>query len=306
MSNENTIIVSTNSNYYYVSYNLGTTWSIFSLPVVIIYMYKKDYSIYGLGQDNNLYVLYTTYPGTIQIYGNDTNLLSYKNDSFFNFNILGYLSNGSYNLYALFVPDNNSYLSISSNILKIIVNQIPSIYTNYTLSGIINHGSTIKLYNRFSRDYLIEYNTNFIKYNKTSVINGQPLKIIMVNSNLGFICGTGGSVSRTLDGGLNWLNLNSISYYSTVNYQPVNIFAWDISNIIVAGGNRIHKSFDGGNNWIDISGVYNTSNYIVSGMMFIDETGIITFNNYTNCFRSINYGLTWSLYINLGHYINNF
>jgi len=308
MSNENTIIVSTNSNYYYVSYNLGTTWSIFSLPVVIIYMYKKDYSIYGLGQDNNLYILYTTYPGTIQIYGNDTNLLSYKNDSFFNFNILGYLSNGSYNLYALFVPENSSYLSISSNILNISVIKPALItYTNYTLSGILNHGSTIKLYSNFSNlPFTIDYNTHFIKYNQTTVVNGQPLKIFMVNSNLGFICGTGGSVSRTLDGGLSWLNLNSISYYSTVNYQLIDIFAWDISNIIVAGGNRIHKSFDGGNNWIDISGVYNTSNYIVSGMMFIDETGIITFNNYTNCFRSINYGLTWSLYINLGSLINNF
>ena len=300
MSNENTIIVSTNSNYYYVSYNLGTTWSIFSLPVVITYMYKKDYSIYGLGQDNNLYILYTTYPGTIQIYGNDTNLLSYKNDSFFNFNILGYLSNGSYNLYALFVPENSSYLSISSNILNInVIKPTLITYTNYTLSGILNHGSTIKLYSNFSNlPFTIDYNTHFIKYNQTNVVNGQPLKIIIVNSNLGFICGTGGSVSRTLDGGLSWLNLNSISYYSTVNYQPIDIFAWDISNIIVAGGNRIHKSFDGGNNWIDISGVYNTSNYIVSGMMFIDETGIIGFNNNSTLYRSTNYGVTWYPYIN--------
>ena len=85
-----------------------------------------------------------------------------KNDSFFNFNILGYLSNGSYNLYALFVPDNNSYLSISSNILNIIVNQIPSIYTNYTLSGIINHGSSIKLF--FNNiNYIPEGTSFFIK-----------------------------------------------------------------------------------------------------------------------------------------------
>ena len=301
----NTIIAFTTTNFYYISYDKGSTWSIYYLQTPIINANKIGNLIFAVDENGDVYQLILSYPGLFSIYDNNGLIQSLEQNSL-NIQNIGFLNKDIQYLYAQIEPTISNYNTISSNIIQIKYNDTINIYTNYTLSGIINHGSTIKLYNRFSSDYLIEYNTNFIKYNQTNVVNGQPLKIIMVNSNLGFICGTGGSVSRTLDGGLSWLNLNSISYYSTVNYQPIDIFAWDISNIIVAGGNRIHKSFDGGNNWIDISGVYNTSNYIVSGMMFIDETGIITFNNYTNCFRSINYGLTWSLYINVGNNINNF
>ena len=108
---------------------------------------------------------------------NATPLLTFNNDSYFNFNYLSYLTSGNYNLYSVFTPD-NSYLTISSNTLNInVVQPILTNYTSYTLSGIVNHGSTIKLYNNFNNQLVYDYNIHFVKYNQTSVCSGLALKI---------------------------------------------------------------------------------------------------------------------------------
>ena len=306
MIDANTIIVTTNALWYYVSYNLGLTWSIYNILSPITHLYKKDYTVYGLGQDCNIYKLHITYPGSISVYINSTKSLTYNTDNYFNFNYLAYLKAGNYNIYSSFIPDNNSYLTLSSNTLNINVVQSNLItYTSYTISGIVNHGPTVKLHNTFSNNqffnnnpFIIDYTTHFIKFNQTSVAQGLPIKIYMINSQLGFVCATGGIVSRTNDSGSTWTTLSQVnSYYLTTKYQLVDIHAFDISNIIVAGGTRICRSFDGGNSWLDISGVYNTSNWYISCMEFIDETGIIGFNNYSILYRSTNYGITWYPYI---------
>jgi hypothetical protein len=156
--NSSTIIVSTNNYYYYVSYNLGSTWFKYTILSPLLYLYKINYKIYGIGFDSNVYVINIINPGSLTVYNNSTALLNYNTDSYFNFNYLSYLNSGNYNLYSVFTSDNNNYLTISSNTLNInVVQPILTSYTTLTLSGIVNHGSTIKLYNNFNTQFNYDY-----------------------------------------------------------------------------------------------------------------------------------------------------
>jgi hypothetical protein len=127
-----TIIAFTNSNYYYLSYNLGLTWSIYYLLVPIISLSRINNTLYAIDVNSNLQRLYLTYPGSISIIDNNGINIQTFNQTYFNFRNIGYFNKYTNSLYALITPDNNYYSTISSNILTININNSNfNLYTAY-------------------------------------------------------------------------------------------------------------------------------------------------------------------------------
>jgi hypothetical protein len=57
MINSTTILATVANNTYYISYNLGSSWSIYSITTTIVSMSLINNTVYGLGNDNNIYQL---------------------------------------------------------------------------------------------------------------------------------------------------------------------------------------------------------------------------------------------------------
>jgi hypothetical protein len=89
MLNSTTIVTFTNTNNYYVTYNLGTTWSNYTLLSPLLNLTRIGNTLYGIDTDNNIQRLYVTYPGSISIY-DQNGLLTTFTQSQNNFKNIGY------------------------------------------------------------------------------------------------------------------------------------------------------------------------------------------------------------------------
>jgi hypothetical protein len=122
----------------------------------------------------------------------------------------------------------------------------------------------------------------------------------MINNKLGYCCSTNNSIGKTLDGGITWSLINTgISYISNTQNKIIDIYAFDISNILIASGFNIFKSYDSGNSWISISGFIGQ----ISAVNFINENGYLSSGNYI--YSSFDYGLTWPIVLNTTYTVTN-
>jgi photosystem II stability/assembly factor-like uncharacterized protein len=223
--------------YYIYSINNRTSWNAYTynITTTLSKFLLNDYAIYALGADNNLYRLYITYPGSLNFYNNNNLLKTITmNKQYENTVYLSNLNLGVNNIYCYYYSNDSKYNSISSIFIQLNVQQSAP-YT-YTISSSINYSSTIKLYTAFN-SLIYESNTFFIKINTTPICQGTPYKIRMVNNFIGYCCSTTGFLGRTLDGGITWSIINTgIQYISNTKNKIIDIYAWDISNILIASG----------------------------------------------------------------------
>ena len=278
----NTIIVGTNSNKYLISYNLGYSWTIADIKSPIVQLIKNNNIIYALCQDGNLYNLYVLPPLTYNIYDNN-NLLQtdlFKTNT--NFTILNNLITKPYNLYSTFTSTNPSFLPITTNNLNINVNQSLVLYT---ISSTVNINST-RIYFNYNLPLIYDYTTHFVKINTTNVLNSGIKKVRMTNQTLGYACGLNGTVSRTTDGGITWSNLTLNIDISSV---LIDVYGYDISNIITIGGKYMYKTLNGGITWSFATAFEGN---VGSCMSFIYKRGFVATNVF-KIYETVNFGDTW-------------
>ena len=235
--------------------------------------------------------------------------LNSNNDYQYIFNKLEDLTNIKIGASSKIIGNNNWYLDRSNtNLINLYFTETINEYPYYfginfnltltTISDVINQ--TPNVYLNITSNPLMTPNVNnyWTMMNTLSgdlTISGIVTSYYMIDNLTGYSVGNN-SLKLTLDGGINWLKLQSPK-----NSQFKNINCWDISNILINDSNRIYRTMNGGLNWYDISGGYNSS--IINCIGFMDEVGIIGCNNNT-IFKTTNYGFNWSLLVTFSHVPN--
>lgn len=123
----------------------------------------------------------------------------------------------------------------------------------------------------------------------SSSVGGREIQFL--NLNTGYI--SGGTIYKTIDGGLNWINLNLI-YINTIHFTDVN------TGYAAGYNNTIMKTTNGGLSWMsqnistplnNFNAVYFTSSeigYLVGGKMLLPLHGVI--------YKTTNGGNSWIFY----------
>ncbi len=95
----------------------------------------------------------------------------------------------------------------------------------------------------------IVYKTSIINSSVLTINSGQNFtinSIYFVNSNLGYLCGDGGNIYKSIDGGISWALINS----GIANIKLNSISFKDLQNGVVVGDNgNIYTTNDAGINW---------------------------------------------------------
>lgn len=112
------------------------------------------------------------------------------------------------------------------------------------------------------------------------------------NSLEGLLCGEGGHVRKTSDGGLNWLGVNIPLGGALSNFQKISIvndYCW-----VAGNDNRVFRSTDFGSNWI----LLDTIQQIIGQaqlycIRFSDENTGWTGGSYGNLWKTTDSGFTW-------------
>ena len=112
------------------------------------------------------------------------------------------------------------------------------------------------------------------------------------NSQVGYICGAGGTVLKTTDAGANWsqLNTGSSGFFST-------IFTVDTNIVYVGGFNGVFlKTTDGGNTWTPVTSPSSAANNHIWSIDFLDaNTGFVTQGvDALKVYKTTNGGASWS------------
>ena len=129
--------------------------------------------------------------------------------------------------------------------------------------------------------------------NKDTTIN-EANTINFNNINTGWICGNGGLIRKTVNGGLNWITLNS----GTTDKLNAITFTDQNNGICCGDWGTILSTTNGGENWIkftdELLGFFNHVEFTGSQTAFVSGTG-------NRIFRTTNAGSTWaSFYIDNG------
>lgn len=120
--------------------------------------------------------------------------------------------------------------------------------------------------------------------------------IYMLNSSTGFVCGAGGEVRKTTNGGTNWnlltTGISSNQSLSAVDFIDVNT-GWVFSNSTNSGGN-IWKTTNGGTNWsIQNSGLTGNQQIIYAADMTDANTGWFVNEAPGKPYKTTNGGVNW-------------
>ena len=119
-------------------------------------------------------------------------------------------------------------------------------YTSNNLKSICSYENDVW----FAGDYGKIYKTNLV-LNPISVIDlGNSFfinSILFVNSNTGFVCGSGGKVYKSIDSGMSWNLINSGLDTSTLNSIS---FKDELNGAVVNESGKIYTTFNGGTSWI--------------------------------------------------------
>ncbi|HRF65391.1 MAG TPA: YCF48-related protein [Ignavibacteria bacterium] len=118
----------------------------------------------------------------------------------------------------------------------------------------------------------------------TSPVIGSSL--FFLNENTGYSCGLGGFISKTINGGINWIQLTS-----GVN-EKLNSIHFINSNFGVCAGDwgTILTTTNSGNNWIKFTDV---NLGFFTKISFIDQQTGYVCGTGNNIFRTTNAGLNW-------------
>jgi photosystem II stability/assembly factor-like uncharacterized protein len=107
---------------------------------------------------------------------------------------------------------------------------------------------------------------------QTSGVTAGLQSISAVDNDVAWICGNGGVVLRTVDGGITWQNKAA----APVTGDLVNIFAWDSSNALCTstpGATFVYRTTDGGTTWTQV--FTQTGGFIDAIWMFSSTNGIM-------------------------------
>ncbi|MBS1515474.1 MAG: T9SS type A sorting domain-containing protein [Bacteroidetes bacterium] len=112
--------------------------------------------------------------------------------------------------------------------------------------------------------------------------------ISMINTQYGFVCGEQGSILLTLNGGTNWLEVNSSGI--SANFKDM-CFLNGTTGFAVSDSGRIFKTTDGAVTWTTQKPEVN--NY--TGISFINSnTGFIFTKSSLHILKTTNCGVNWS------------
>ncbi len=104
----------------------------------------------------------------------------------------------------------------------------------------------------------------FINSNTGNNVN--IYSVYFLSENTGYVCGDGGSIFKTLNGGINWISLNN----GITNTRLNSIIFKDNNTGYVAGNyGKIYKTINGGINWI--AEITNTNNNLLKIKFFGDS-----------------------------------
>jgi len=101
--------------------------------------------------------------------------------------------------------------------------------------------------------------------------SGADLKsVTFVSSTVGYACGTGGTVVKTIDGGLTWSNSNS-----GISSVQLNSISFNGSNdgIVVGNAGTIYTTADGGSTWSSVSS--GTTRNLLKAKYFSDGITVV-------------------------------
>ncbi|MBK6874881.1 MAG: T9SS type A sorting domain-containing protein [Ignavibacteria bacterium] len=132
-----------------------------------------------------------------------------------------------------------------------------------------NNGNVYKTQRTVSPIYQYYTGTSFL-------INS----IHFVNSNTGFVCGNGGEVFKTTDGGINWSNSNS--GISNIDLNSIS-FVDESRGVVVGKSGSIFLTTDGGNSWVQNASSTNRNlldvKYYSDGIYATGEHGTLLSND---------------------------
>lgn len=148
-------------------------------------------------------------------------------------------------------------------------------YSSNNLKNVCSNGNDVW----FAGDFGKIYKTNLV-LNPISVIDlGNSFfitSILFINSNTGFVCGNGGRVYKSINGGSNWNLINSGLDTSTLNSIS---FKDEFNGVVVSENGKIYTTINGGTSWtlesISSSRKLLKVKYYVDGILVSGEYGTL-------------------------------
>lgn len=142
--------------------------------------------------------------------------------------------------------------------------------------------------------YSSNYGTNWTT--RDLGVDMDASSISMVNSQVGYISGTNGSVMKTTDGGTNWSSVTSptsgsFDIYTIDFVSPTT--GWAFVNYVTIAGGNIFKTTDGGTSWTQQA---SNITYSISSADMVDANiGYATINSSGQpIYKTTNGGTTWT------------
>lgn len=125
----------------------------------------------------------------------------------------------------------------------------------------------------------------------------------MINSQIGWICGSGFGLQKTTDGGTSWIDMSNQPGIRNQNYsnnlRRIRFTSPEVGYILSSGD--LKKTTDGGNTWTTIkasqveAGEGGLTGFDVAGNIIILSAMRYNANDLANCYVSQDGGLTWQL-----------
>ncbi|HZW40027.1 MAG TPA: YCF48-related protein [Ignavibacteriaceae bacterium] len=176
-----------------------------------------------------------------------------------------------------FLPDGNSYVVVGETglIYSKIASNDPKCHTQFLKSGILwdvwaenKNGKVIAVgeeTNTSANDHIMLSTNGGVDWQIININTNSTLRSIsMVNSNVGYIAGTEGTLFKTTDGGYTW---NPIITNTTTNFYSCD-FISESTGWVVGYGGVVIKTTDGGVTWVSESSTLPASVYDVD---FVNE-----------------------------------
>jgi len=123
----------------------------------------------------------------------------------------------------------------------------------------------------------------------------------MINNQVGWICGSGFGLQKTIDGGNNWTDMSNCPGIrnNSSDLQSIKFTSPEIGYILSSGD--LKKTIDGGNTWFTIkevqveAGEGGFRGFDVAGETIILSAMRYNVNDLANCYTSQDAGQTWQL-----------
>ena len=125
--------------------------------------------------------------------------------------------------------------------------------------------------------------------------------LVAIDDQVAWVCGSKGTVARTIDGGTTWTKL-SVTGLTGIGFEGIEfraIHAWDAKRVVVATAGqpaRIMKSIDGGSNWDCVYENPSPEAFLDGLRLWDDRTGL-AFSDPVDgkmlILKTVNEGETW-------------